>query len=81
MTDLPKAFKRVNFFRGFLATEEDFNDATLYHVEKGRLHNRVFHVFCNMGMEHSFHFQARMGLSASRTAWALCRRANAPETP
>ena len=43
MTDVPKAFKRVNFFRGFLATEEDFNDATQYHVENRRLHNRVFH--------------------------------------
>ena len=43
MTDEPKAFKRVNFFRGFLATEEDFNDATQYHVENRRLHNRVFH--------------------------------------
>ena len=43
MTDLSKAFKRINFFRGFLATEEDFNDATAYHVEKHRLHNRLCH--------------------------------------
>ncbi len=36
-------FKRINFFRGFLATEDDFNDATRYHVEKQRLHNAYFH--------------------------------------
>jgi hypothetical protein len=36
-------YKRINFFRGFLTTEEDWNDAERYHVEKNRLHRRMFH--------------------------------------
>ena len=36
-------FKRINFFRGFLTTEDDWNDAERYHVEKRKLHNRLFH--------------------------------------
>jgi hypothetical protein len=43
MTDNEKAFKRVNFFRGFLTTEEDWNDATNYHVQNHRLHNQLCH--------------------------------------
>jgi hypothetical protein len=35
-------FKRINFFKGFLTTEEDWNDAEHYHVEKRKLHNRAF---------------------------------------
>jgi hypothetical protein len=38
-----KTFKRLNFFRGFLATEDDFNDGEAYHVQKRMLHNRVLH--------------------------------------
>lgn len=45
MSDLDKAFKRLNFFRGFLTTEEDWNDGVAYHVAKHRLHNRLFHGF------------------------------------
>lgn len=38
-----KVFKRINFFKGFVTTEEDWNDAERYHVEKHKLHNRAFH--------------------------------------
>ena len=36
-------FKRLNFFRGFRTTETDWNDGERYHVEKRKLHNRMFH--------------------------------------
>lgn len=36
-------FKRINFFKGFLTTEHDWNDAEAYHLEKRKLHNRVSH--------------------------------------
>jgi len=38
-----KGFKRINFFKGFLTTESDWNAAENYHIEKRKLHNRVFH--------------------------------------
>src|SRR5262249_27460807 len=38
-----KGFKRINFFKGFLTTEKDWNEAELYHVEKRRLHNKLLH--------------------------------------
>src|SRR5688572_15313577 len=38
-----KAFKRINFFKGFLTTEHDWNDAERYHLEKRQLHNRHSH--------------------------------------
>src|SRR5690348_153236 len=38
-----KAFKRINFFKGFLTTEHDWNDAERYHLEKRKLHNRLCH--------------------------------------
>lgn len=38
-----QGFKRINFFRGFVTTTKDWNDAELYHVEKRKLHNRCFH--------------------------------------
>ncbi|MCO4760802.1 MAG: hypothetical protein KC502_04815 [Myxococcales bacterium] len=38
-----KTFKRLNFFRGFRTTERDWNDGERYHVEKRKLHNRMFH--------------------------------------
>jgi hypothetical protein len=34
-------YKRINFFKGFLTTEQDWNDAERYHVEKRKLHNRM----------------------------------------
>ena len=36
-------FKRLNFFRGFRTTERDWNEGESYHVEKRKLHNRMFH--------------------------------------
>jgi hypothetical protein len=36
-------FKRINFFKGFLTTEKDWNDAERYHLEKRKLHNRLCH--------------------------------------
>lgn len=38
-----KVFKRINFFKGFVTTEDDWNEAERYHVEKHKLHNRAFH--------------------------------------
>ena len=38
-----KGFKRINFFKGFLTTEHDWNDAERYHIDKRRLHNRMLH--------------------------------------
>ena len=38
-----KGFKRINFFKGFLTTEHDWNAAELYHVEKRKLHNKLLH--------------------------------------
>ena len=35
--------KRINFFKGFLTTEKDWNDAERYHIDKRRLHNRMLH--------------------------------------
>src|SRR3954469_11908954 len=44
MTDAPQqGFKRINFFKGFLTTEKDWNDAERYHIDKRRLHNRMLH--------------------------------------
>ncbi|HEY4238219.1 MAG TPA: hypothetical protein VGM88_00305 [Kofleriaceae bacterium] len=39
----PQGFKRINFFKGFLTTEKDWNDAERYHIDKRRLHNRMLH--------------------------------------
>ncbi len=38
-----KGFKRINFFKGFLTTEHDWNAAEKYHIDKRALHNRVLH--------------------------------------
>jgi hypothetical protein len=38
-----QGFKRINFFKGFVTTTKDWNDAEFYHVEKRKLHNRCFH--------------------------------------
>jgi hypothetical protein len=38
-----QGFKRINFFKGFLTTERDWNDAERYHIDKRRLHNRMLH--------------------------------------
>jgi hypothetical protein len=39
----PQGYKRINFFKGFLTTEHDWNDAERYHLEKRKLHNRLCH--------------------------------------
>ncbi len=38
MSDAVQGFKRINFFKGFLTTEKDWNDAERYHIDKRRLH-------------------------------------------
>ena len=38
-----QGFKRINFFKGFVTTTKDWNNAESYHVEKRKLHNRCFH--------------------------------------
>src|SRR5690242_8041352 len=38
-----QGFKRINFFKGFLTTEKDWNDAERYHIDKRRLHSRMMH--------------------------------------
>jgi hypothetical protein len=38
-----QGYKRINFFRGFLTTEQDWNEAEKYHLEKRRLHNKLLH--------------------------------------
>ncbi len=38
-----KGYKRINFFKGFLTTEDDWNAAESYHIEKRQLHNRIMH--------------------------------------
>ncbi|HEX4457019.1 MAG TPA: hypothetical protein VIA18_03570, partial [Polyangia bacterium] len=38
-----QGFKRINFFKGFLTTEHDWNDAERYHLDKRKLHNRLCH--------------------------------------
>ncbi|MBL6975483.1 MAG: hypothetical protein ISR64_07120 [Deltaproteobacteria bacterium] len=43
MADETRSFKRLNFFRGFLTTEDDWNDGENYHIGKRTLHNRVMH--------------------------------------
>lgn len=43
MSTEAKGYKRINFFKGFLTTEKDWNDAEQYHIDKRRLHNRVLH--------------------------------------
>lgn len=46
-----QGFKRINFFKGFLTTEKDWNDAERYHIDKRRLHNRMLH---SPGIVHGF---------------------------
>ena len=36
-----KGYKRINFFKGFLTTESDWNEAEKYHVEKRKLHGHL----------------------------------------
>ncbi len=43
MSNDQKGYKRINFFKGFLTTEEDWNAAERYHIEKRQLHSRRLH--------------------------------------
>jgi hypothetical protein len=43
MSEQQSGFKRINFFKGFLTTEKDWNDAERYHIDKRRMHNRMLH--------------------------------------
>jgi hypothetical protein len=38
-----QGYKRINFFKGFLTTEKDWNEAEKYHIEKRKLHSRRLH--------------------------------------
>lgn len=42
-TTVSKGFERVNFFKGFVTTVDDWNHVVSYNVEKARLNNRLFH--------------------------------------
>ena len=37
MSEQVQGFKRINFFKGFLTTEKDWNDAERDHIDKRRL--------------------------------------------
>ncbi len=41
MTD--QGYKRINFFKGFLTTEKDWNEAEQYHIVKRQLATRMLH--------------------------------------
>lgn len=43
MQENGKEYKRVNYFKGQFISENDFIAEQSYHVEKRRLHNRLFH--------------------------------------
>jgi hypothetical protein len=43
MAEETTGFRRVNFFTGFQAGADDFNELVRYDVEKHKLHNRLFH--------------------------------------
>jgi hypothetical protein len=42
---MSKSFlERINFFKGFFTTAEDWQKAQKYHIEKGKFHNRYLHI-------------------------------------
>jgi len=41
-TTVTKGFERVNFFKGFVTTVDDWNHVVNYNVDKARLNNRLF---------------------------------------
>ncbi len=51
MSETQQGFKRINFFKGFLTTEKDWNDAERYHIDKRRLHNKMLH---SSGIVHGY---------------------------
>jgi hypothetical protein len=61
-----KGYKRINFFKGFLTTEHDWNAAEAYHIDKRKLHNRLLHtpgVVAGVGSELRVVARARGDLS------------------
>src|SRR5262245_17869984 len=61
-----QGYKRINFFKGFLTTEKDWNDAEKYHIEKRKLGNRMLHapgVVLGYGGELRVQARARGDLS------------------
>ena len=59
-------FKRINFFKGFLTTEKDWNEAEKYHIDKRKLNNRMLHspgVALGYGGEMRVQARARGDLS------------------
>ncbi|HEY0254053.1 MAG TPA: hypothetical protein VGC41_21135, partial [Kofleriaceae bacterium] len=57
MSDVVQGFKRINFFKGFLTTEKDWNDAERYHIDKRRMHNRMLH---SAGIVHGYQGDLRV---------------------
>jgi hypothetical protein len=57
MSENVQGFKRINFFKGFLTTEKDWNDAERYHIDKRRLHNRMMH---SPGIVHGYAGELRV---------------------
>jgi len=60
MTEI-QGFKRINFFKGFLTTEKDWNDAERYHIDKRRLHNKMMH---SAGIVYGFSSDLRVSARA-----------------
>ncbi len=56
-----QGFKRINFFKGFLTTEKDWNDAERYHIDKRRLHNRMLH---SAGIVHGYAMDLKVSARA-----------------
>ncbi len=56
-----QGFKRINFFKGFLTTEKDWNDAERYHIDKRRLHNKMLH---SPGIVHGYAQDLRVNARA-----------------
>src|SRR6478736_909696 len=61
MSEQVQGFKRINFFKGFLTTEKDWNDAERYHIDKRRLHNRMMH---SAGIVYGFSSDLRVSARA-----------------
>ena len=61
MSEPQQGFKRINFFKGFLTTEKDWNDAERYHIDKRRLHNRMLH---SPGIVHGYAGDLRVNARA-----------------
>jgi len=61
MSETQQGFKRINFFKGFLTTEKDWNDAERYHIDKRRLHNKMLH---SSGIVHGYAMDLKVNARA-----------------